>query len=474
MRISFGSTMPPDLTEGDLKEIGLLKWQLECPRMTIKSRATKSPDTYYGAGKVFYTPEGSLEFECFSHRERNTDEWPLGQSIPSGKVIPDSYFYDLKALDVNGNEWKSSRMIPRIHRTADGRSIVRGSVDQLTTAREMPSDIPFSGSSIRFWVFEDIEIPTNRRTQRKRSIPKTKLRSTSGSWNAWEFTVNKIRYLLINENGERLSFLIRSRDESFPDAFERRVVEAFQLVLGHPMNWMAMTIRQGQTTELRIRRQSLPKGKMHPPLPPGNIRVPGTNRLSPKYHRKLFHRFMKHTLKSKEYRHQIWGHLNAIAEASGSTFIDAKALTLTVTIENLLGSEFPSLAEPDSDLKNAIIEMRHYIEAWEGDPAIRERVLGAISNFICASATDKMRSLVDKGAITEDQYKSWKKLRHPTAHSYLSTGIGTQDMIQLLQACEVLFYHLVFYAIDYEGPYIDYAIPGWPLKKYPGGSLWSR
>jgi hypothetical protein len=93
----------------------------------------------------------------------------------------------------------------------------------------MPSDIQFSGSSIRFWVFDDIEIPTNRRTQRKRSIPKTKLRSTSGSWNAWEFTVNKIKYLLIKEEGERLSFLISSNGEFFPDAFERRVVEAFQL-----------------------------------------------------------------------------------------------------------------------------------------------------------------------------------------------------------------------------------------------------
>jgi hypothetical protein len=183
---------------------------------------------------------------------------------------------------------------------------------------------------------------------------------------------------------------------------------------------------------------------------------------------------MKHTLQSKDYRHQIWGHLNAIAEASGSTFIDAKALTLTVTIESFLGSEFPSLAEPDSEFKNALVEMRHYIEAWEVDFAIRERVLGAISNFQYVSATDKMRALVEKGAITKGQYKSWKRLRHPTAHSYLSTGIDAPDMVQLLQDCEVLFYHLVFYAIDYEGPYTDFATPGWPLKEYPGGSIWSR
>jgi hypothetical protein len=61
MKISFYSSMPPSLTEGNLKEIALLKWQVECPRMTVKSRAEESPATYYGAGRVFFTPEGSLE-----------------------------------------------------------------------------------------------------------------------------------------------------------------------------------------------------------------------------------------------------------------------------------------------------------------------------------------------------------------------------------------------------------------------------
>jgi len=472
MRISFGSNIPPEFKESDLEEIRLLKWHLECPRMTVKSRAKKTPATYYGAGRVFFTNDGSLQFECYSHRDRNTPDWPFERSVPSGKIIPDSHFYDLKAIDVNGHEWISSRFLPRVHKTADGRAILRGNLRQLKLRMDWPRDIPLSGSFMRFWVFEDIEIPTNRRTERKRSIPKIRLKSTSGSWNAWQFTANRINYLLIKEREETLGVHISSGDASFPDAFDRRVLEAFQLVLGYPMNWMAMTIRQGHKSEVRIRPQSSPKGQMHPPLPQGNIRLPGSNRLSPKYHKKLFHRFIRYTSASESYRHQIWGQLNAIAEASGSSFIDAKALTLTVAIESLLQSEFAGLGEPDRRTKDSIEAVTEYIKAWDGDDTMKNRVLGAISSFNTASATDKMRELVEQGAITENQYRNWKKLRNPTTHSYLSTGIPTPDMIKLLQSCEVLFYHLIFRAIDYEGPYVDYSTLGWPIRDYPSHALW--
>lgn len=465
--------MPPDFREADLEKIRLLEWQLECPRITVKSRAKKSPATYYGAGRVFFVNDGSLRFECYSHRERNTPEWPYEKSIVSGKIIPDSHFYDLKAIDVNGYEWISTRILPRIHITADGRAIVRGKVGQLRCSMEWPADIHLSGSSMKFWVFDDIAIPTNRRTERKQSIPKTKLKSTSGSWNAWEFTVNKIKYLLIREREDTIRFRISSEDRSFPDLFDRRVVEAFQLVLGHPMNWMAMTIQQGHKSEVRIRSQSLPKGQMHPPLPSRSIKLPGTNKLSPKYHRKLFHRFMRYTSDTEDYRHPIWGQLTAIAEASGASFIDAKALTLTVVIESLLRSEFPDLGEPDQRTEDSIEEITKIVQAWDSADSIKNRVLGMIGSFRVPSATDKMRILVEKDVITDEQYRDWKKLRNPTAHSYLSTGIPAPDMIQLLQSCEVLFYHLVFHAIGYEGPYIDYSTPGWPLRNYPRRSLWS-
>ena len=132
------------------------------------------------------------------------------------------------------------------------------------------------------------------------------------------------------------------------------------------------------------------------------------------------------------------------------------------------GSAVEVNINPSSDR----LQFLERFEAWDGNDSMKNRVLGMIGSFRIPSATDKMRVLVDKGVITDDQYSDWKKLRNPIAHSYLSTGIPTPDMIQLLQSCEVLFYHLVFRVIGYEGPYVEYSTLGWPLKEYPGGSLW--
>lgn len=464
--------MPPDLSESDLKDIGLLQWRLECPRMTIKCRDRDARATYYGAGRIFLTNNGLLSFECYSHRERKTKKWDLGSQVKAGKLIPDRAFYDVIAFDRNGKKWLSSRTIPKVHRTADGRAILRGEIDEIVTTGTMPDELKLSGSSIMFWVFEDIEIPTNRSTLLRKTIAGAKVKSTSGSHNAWQFTSSKIEYLLIKDGESRLTVRIKSNDQSFPDGFERRLVEAFHLVLGKPLNWMAMRVQEGQHIEVRIRRRIPWRGRLDPPLPQMNIHRKDSNKLTPAYHRSLFHRFMRHVVHTKHFRHPIWGQLNAISESSASTFIDAKALTLTVAIESLLGSEFQSLGVPTRKTTESIKQISEHIQEWDGGPTIKARTLGMVGNLNYSRAMDKMRALTDKGAITKDQYEAWRKLRNPSAHSYLSSGLPTPKMVELLQKCEVLFYHLVFYSIGYRGPYIDYATPGWPLRSYPENSPW--
>jgi hypothetical protein len=182
---------------------------------------------------------------------------------------------------------------------------------------------------------------------------------------------------------------------------------------------------------------------------------------------------MRHTVQTDSHRHPIWGQLNAISESSGSTFIDAKALTLTVAIESLLTTEFRSLGIPTSKTKEEIDQIYKHIESWDGNALIKARTLSMVGNLKSSRAIDKMRALADKGAITKEQYEAWSELRNPSTHSYMSSGMPTPTMLELLQTCEVLFYHLVFSCIGYEGPYIDYSTPGWPLRAYPGNAPWN-
>lgn len=464
--------MPPDLREDELVDIGLHEWQLDCPRMTVKSRSKAARATYYGAGRILFSPTGTLSFECYSHRERNTKLWDFGPFPKAGRLIPESYFYDLVAVDKNGQEWRASRTIPKVHRTADGRAIVRGELDQISAIGSMPTEVKLTGSSMVLWVFDDVDIPTNRSTLLRKTIARGKVRSASGAHNAWQFTSGKVEYLLIREGESRLTVRIKSKDHTFADGFERRVPEAFHLVLGRPMNWIAARIQQGQDIEVRIRKRTPSRGRLNPPLPSGSIKKKGSTRATPFYHRRLFHLFMNNALQTESYRHPIWGQLNAISESGGSIFIDAKALTLTVAIESLLASEFAPLGVPTSKTIASIDEMYSHVESWDGDARVRDRTLGMVRTLKAPRAMDKMRALTDKGAITKDQYEAWSKLRNPSAHSYLLSGLPTPTMLELVQKCEVLFYHLVFSCIGYHGPYIDYSTPGWPLKAYPGNDPW--
>lgn len=467
------SDFPPDLKEKEINELRLSAWEIDCPIMTVKCRDRPAPATYYGAGKIFIFQDGKLGFRCYSHRERNTKEWDFNSPVKSGTIIPDHIFYDLKAVDVLGHKWTSQRTLPNVYRTATGRSIISGHLDEIRSTGAFPEDVPISGSAILFWVFEDIKIPANQSTVLKKSIAGGKLRSRSGSRNTWKFRCNKVDYLLIKESDDQLSVRITSANPQLPKYFEHRAVEGFHFVLGQPLNWMVMKIRNGHKVEIRIRSKRPAKSQLRAPIPTSLIHRSGSKKMTAEYHRRLFDKYLRYSMSKVANRHPIWGQINAISEASSSSFLDAKALTLTVAIESLLFNEFPDIGTPSEKSKVSIEQIREYIDNWKGDNVIKRRVLGMISNLHSTRAIDRMRALAEKGAISEQQHKSWNKLRNPTTHSYLTSGMPTNKMLRLLQECDVLFYHLVFYAIGYKGPYTDYATPGWPLKRYPGDSFWN-
>jgi hypothetical protein len=78
-----------------------------------------------------------------------------------------------------------------------------------------------------------------------------------------------------------------------------------------------------------------------------------------------------------------------------------------------------------------------------------------------------MRELVQIGTITQSQRGAWQKLRNISAHSYQTSRLQNPEFSQLLQQNEVLFYHLIFRAIGYKGPYMDFSERGWPIREYP-------
>jgi hypothetical protein len=473
-RASYNSDFPPDLTEDEINSIKYSSWDIDCPRMILRSCASQNPATYYGAGKISQSIEGYLEFKIYANREKNTPKHTFISPVKSGELVPDSEFYELAATDSLAREWHASRFLPSFYQTATGKTIADGELFEVYSSGKYPDAMKLKGCDLQLWVFDNLRIPWNATTEQRKSVARGRQRTESGTWNAWKFRCMKTDFLLVKEADDLLTIQASNNEKKFPGYFDNRVIEALQFLLGRPVQWSVMKKRTGKNLKVVVRSKRLKsiRGRFQPPLPSRSITNPKTGKLTANFHRTLFERFLKHTLYHEKPRHPLWGKLDAIFEASSASFIDAEALTLTVAIESILASEFTELGSPSKKEEAAIREAIDYIKSWDGNEKIKNRIMGLVSNLLQTRALDRMRKLEKIGAITEEQYRAWQKLRNPSTHSYQDANIPTAEHIQLLQECEVLFYHLIFHAIGYKGPYTDFSVPGWPLKKYPERNSW--
>lgn len=389
-------------------------------------------------------------------------------------IIPVRAQFNLRATDTRGTVWVSDGIIPSAISNITGKAmILTGKLKYITSKGKFPSDSTISGSYITYWVFDNLGIPYNKNTMTRVSIVGSR-QSVSGTLNSWKFRSNKKDYLLTKEDDDYLKIRISSDDDQLPTNFSNRVIEAFQFILGHPLNWIIMHHVIGHNVELvvRSRRIRIRTNRFEPPLPAHTIQYSKNGKYTATFHKRLFHKYLQYTIEHQKTRHPIWGQLNAIYEAASASFIDAEALTLSVAIESMLLSEFSDIGYPSRKEKDSIDELLAYLQNWNGNEDIKGRVKSMVGNLKKPSATDRMYKLEKKGAINENQIKSWKNLRHPSVHRYLASGKPTPEFRQLIDECKLLFYHLIFHAIGYEGPYTDFSSIGWPLKKYPGNQLW--
>lgn len=215
-------------------------------------------------------------------------------------------------------------------------------------------------------------------------------------------------------------------------------------------------------------RRLLARGARHrAPLNITFLTHPKTEKITAEPYRKLFEQYLSYVLPHEKRHHPLWAQLNAIYEASASTFIDAQALTLAVAIESILGSEFPNLGQPSKQEIKHIEEALAYWKQWKGDPKVKARITGSLSQFKKPRAGDKMRALAEHGAISAEAAKAWTRLRNANAHAYQQQTLTPDQFRDLLGVTQTLFYQLIFHAIGYRGPYCDYGSLGWPMRHYP-------
>jgi hypothetical protein len=456
------------LSETELESLKHSLWEIDCPRVTVESCSSQTPWQFSGSGFVKQIANYQLTFKFYVQQEEQTPhegyyrQAAIDDGIKLGEIIPETAYYDLTALDYQGRVWRSERILIKIDRCASGDFIVQGTILKIVCEGEIPEEIECKGSRLEIRVFDNIEIPCNDKTFISKSVAGG-VQSRSISHNIWKFECCKLNFLLTREDSKLLTINVISEDEDASEHLGTRILEALQFILGYPINWTTSYQRRGRkiTVTLCSPKQRSISSRFQPPLILGGYFMEEAQVFL-----HLFEKYLQHVIDYDQQLHPLWAQLNAIHEASYGTFIDAHALTLVVAIESLLLIEFKDVGNLTNEDKDCIREALKYIENWNGKEAIKKRIKGATNGLYQIRADDKMKILIELGAITNKQWEAWKKLRNTHVHEYQMNNLQ-HDRLRLIFQVNVLFYHLIFHAIGYRGVYMDVSVPGFPIKQYP-------
>jgi hypothetical protein len=419
-----------------------------------------NPCTFNGSGFLKQITSHQITFKFYALDQGQTNIRRIPQL---GETIPDETYYDLTASDYQGRVWHCERILVNISKAASGEFIIRGGIQTITCEGELSQQIDFNGSSLEIRVFDNINIPLNEKTLIEKSIARG-MPQSSISLNVWKFRCCEFDFLLTKEDDTLLIINVRSDEEKIPEYIRERILETLQFILGHPINWAVSYTQIGhrQKVTLCSPRQHSGSSRFQPPL------ILGGYLLNEAHHfYLLFEKYFKYIINYDQPLHPIWAQLNAVYEASNSIFIDAQALTLTVAIESFISSEFSHLGKLIENEEKSVNDALAYIDTWDNSTEIKNRIKGSIAEMRKSRVGDKMRALKKAGAVNNAQVKGWRILRNKSSHAYQAHNSSNSEFVELVFQMNVLFYHLIFYAIGYEGPYTDVSELGFPSKHYP-------
>jgi hypothetical protein len=198
---------------------------------------------------------------------------------------------------------------------------------------------------------------------------------------------------------------------------------------------------------------------------PGNLDYPWT----------LFSVYFEYIIRTTPHSEMNWCsyHLHNVCEASAGS-IDAWAIELSVAVEGI-ADLVKRVTSPEEkkrlkSLKQSIVD---YVSSHPDFYNLAQRVAGALDILFHYRIQDRLKLLIDSGDIDGADVKAWAKLRNKQAHPKkvdlrdMAVTDYHQRMLELINRTTVLMYHIIFYLVGYQGPFIDYGSPGYPLKDYP-------
>jgi len=183
---------------------------------------------------------------------------------PAGRIIEDSEYYSLSAMDTEGRLWTANRVLSPSTRANPYCLTVSCNVRELMSVYELKTAM--TRSSLQIWFPGEIDIPCNTATEMTISI-RRKERDRSSRLNIAILETNEFS-IEIKKERNWLQLHATSASSQITEDVIRAILESLQFVLAWPLEWSIAQLVQGtkQITKMRAALENKPPDRRRSPL----------------------------------------------------------------------------------------------------------------------------------------------------------------------------------------------------------------
>ena len=427
---------------------------IDCVEIELVSNGPDSV-VYKGPGSIWQTDDGRLTLKLYCSNQVGCAEiQKIVGSYRIGEIVPDSAFFSLRAVDIHGQSWSGTRILPRFS-SGEAGTVMSADLQDLSTEAELQ----YTASRARMLLGFDqcVDFPCNATTEVETTVAGEPY-GTSASLNVARFSACGYEFTLQNEENWLVLELLSTGDV-LPNSLDIRVSEALQFVLAQRLIWSFCEVYEGNKRLTVLR----PSGRLEtdqaprPPIALQRIDTTGSTWA-------LFDKYLQHIIDydKQDKLHPLSALVRSVISATFSA-LESQALAISVAVEGVLRLEFQRFGLPGNQIEKEIETATKLIQDHPNlTGAFKTRVCGFLANMRRSRAKDRLRELVQKGLIEQELVRAWEETRHPAAHAeFISSSSSLGRTSRLLSLClkvNQLFNNLVFLAIGYTGKYTDYSL----------------
>ena len=426
-------------------------FEIDCIDIRLTQKKNKDPIVYTGPGTIYQDEHGILQLKLYSKLSDADKEIPHHfKHHKPGKIIPNDYFFTLKATDMSGNEWLADNIWISVNVSSTLTNvIIKSKLDEIKTIELKEARANAEKNYLHIIIPGQYKIPCNE----KESL-------SNGGWrlNRAVFSTNEINFEFKKYDGYLIIYAY-AKTQYLDKNVYLKLIEALSIITGFTVRPMVITStkKDKEISEIRSVDNSFSNKELSPPF----------KHFSTTEFESFIGFIGKYLTNIKYPFSDLFGFWLKINRAWQSSVMYSD-LAIAVSVEGIVNTYFMDKWAPDKKrIKSAELAKR-LIEGCGLDLDIRNYLLSSAGRFGLATSKNILYKLVESNNIEKRLVDQWDKLRNKAVHpiNFENDPVKKQKYIDLIFASLVLFYQLIFIMIKYEGKYIDYTEKNWPEKEF--------